>query len=244
MASHIKLIGSSIVLTLFASAFVIAQEKRIAHEDETSAQIPVLHRFHAVIFPMWHTAWPEKNTAILIELLPGIKHYRDSLSEAQLPGILRDKQEAWTKGIEKLQAIVTGYEHATSIGDTAALLDAAEQLHAQYEGLVRITRPVLKELDAFHQTLYMLYHHYVPDWNLEEIAASATTLKERMNVLSNAALPDRLKGKEKAFNTARAKLAEAVAALDASVAVHDRGAFTSRVESMHSDYQALEAIFD
>lgn len=244
MTSHGKLIGSTILLTLFASVFVMAQENRTVLEGETSAQIPVLHRFHEIIFPMWHKAWPEKNTAMLIELLPDIKNYRDSISEVRLPGILRDKQDAWKKGVEKLRTIVVGYEHASSTGDTAALLDAAEQLHAQYEVLVRITRPVLKELDAFHQALYMLYHHHMPDWNLEEIATTTIALKERMVALSNAVLPERLKRKEQEFIDARTRLAASVASLDGSLAARDREAFTSQVESMHSDYQALEAIFD
>lgn len=243
MIPIIRRAGSAVAFTLIASSLVIAQGN-VSHADETVAQIPVLTRFHEVIFAVWHTAWPEKNTAMLIELLPQIKNYSDSLSDAQLPGILRDKQEAWNDGVSKLQTIVTEYGHAASAGDSTALLDAAEQLHAQYEALVRITRPVLKELDAFHQVLYLLYHHYVPDGNLEEIVASTKRLKERMTVLKKAKLPDRLKQKETEFNNARDRLAESVAALDASLAVKDREAFTSQVESMHSDYQALEAVFD
>lgn len=244
MTLPLRFSGSLIILTLLGSISVPAQENGTPHNEETSAQIPVLNRFHEVIFPMWHTAWPEKNVAMLAELLPGIKCYRDSLLVAQLPGILRDKQDTWKRGIERLQIIVDGYDHAASSGDTVALLEAAEQLHAQYEALVRITRPVLKELDAFHQALYMLYHHHMPDWNLDEIATATNTLKERMVALRNAVLPNRLKRKEQEFIDARTRLAASVASLDASLAARDREAFTSQVESMHSDYQALEAIFD
>jgi hypothetical protein len=103
---------------------------------------------------------------------------------------------------------------------------------------------MLEELDAFHQVLYMLYHHHLPDGNVEQITASTKALKERMGILSGASLPDRLKRKEAEFNSARSKLAESVERLDPSLATTDSQAFTSQVEAMHSDYQALEAIFD
>ena len=38
-----------------------------------------------------------------------------------------------------------------------------------YEGLVRIIRPPLPELEAVHQHLYGLYHYYGPGYDLEKI---------------------------------------------------------------------------
>ncbi len=235
---------SSFMITVAAISLVAAQEKKDAYAEETVAQIPSLTEFHEVIFPIWHTAWPEKNTAMLIQLAPDVKRCSNNLAKATLPGILRDKQDIWNEGVTRLQAITAEYENAASPLDSVRLLDAAEQLHAQYEKLVRITRPPLKELDAFHQALYMLYHHYLPDGDLGAIASSTKILNERMVELSNAKLPDRLQKKETAFNDARTKLAGSVAALDASLAGRDREAFAAQVESMHTDYQALEAILE
>lgn len=239
-----RLLISSFIITIAAISIVTAQDKKGAYAEETVAQIPSLTEFHEVIVPIWHTAWPEKNTAMLMELAPEIKRASNNLGEANLPGILRDKQDTWNKGVTKLLAIAADYENAASALDSVKLLNAAEQLHAQYEMLVRITRPPLKELDAFHRVLYMLYHHYMPDGNLEAIASSTRTLNERMAALSNAKLPDRLQKKETAFNDARIKLAGSVAALDASLAGKNRDAFAVQVESMHTDYQALEAILE
>ena len=228
--------------TLFSSAS--ARQTKDTHTDETVAQIPILADFHEVIFKVWHTAWPEKNLAMLSELLPEIKHFSDSLAKVQLPGILRDKEKVWKLNTAKLREIVSEYSTAASPVDSLKLLGAAEKLHAQYEVLVRVTRPVLKEMDAFHQVLYMLYHHYLPEMNQEKLASSVKELKERMTVLEKAALPDRLKKKKTVFHDARATLARSVEALDGSMAKNSPKEFASKVEIMHADYQALEKVFE
>lgn len=234
-------------LLLFAFIFFtpsLAQDAKPIHSVETEAQIPILTEFHEVIFKLWHTAWPEKNTAMLVELLPEIKHFSDSIANVQLPGILRDKEKIWKENTAKLQEIVTEYAKNTAPVDTQKLLNAAEQLHTQYEKLVRITRPVLKEIDAFHQVLYMLYHHYLPGKNQQQIASSVAELKDKMAMLEKATLPDRLKKKEAVFIAARTALARSVKALDVSLAKDKPKEFSARVETMHSDYQALEKVFD
>lgn len=234
-------------LPLFAFIFFtpsLAQDAKPVHSEEIEAQIPILTEFHEVIFKVWHTAWPEKNTAMLVELLPEIKNYSDSIAKVQLPGVLRDKEKVWKENTTKLQEIVTEYARNTAPVDSQKLLNAAEQLHAQFEKLVRITRPVLKEIEAFHQVLYMLYHHYLPDNDVEKIVSSVTKLKEKMAVLEKAALPERWKEKEAAFTEARAVLAQSVKALDSSIAKDKPKEFAASVETMHSDYQALEKVFE
>ena len=61
-------IASMIAFTLSSST--LAQQAKETHADETVAQVPILTDFHEVIFKVWHTAWPEKNLAMLSELLP------------------------------------------------------------------------------------------------------------------------------------------------------------------------------
>jgi hypothetical protein len=235
-------VASMIAFTLFSPT--LARQTEQTNANEMAAQVPILTDFHEVIFKVWHTAWPEKNLAMLSELLPEIKYFSDSLVKVQLTGILRDKQKIWQQNTTKLLEIVSDYAGATSPVDSQKLLDAAERLHAQYEALVRVIRPVLKEMDAFHQSLYMLYHHYLPEKNQEMLVSSVKELKERMAVLNKATLPDRLKKREPAFVEARAALGHSVEALDASMVKDNPEEFTSKVETMHTDYQALERVFE
>jgi hypothetical protein len=214
------------------------------HAHETDSRVAVLNDFHEVIFQIWHTAWPEGNVALLSGLLPQVNQYTDTLSRVTLPGILRDKQEAWDEGIAKLKSIVGEYEAATAPLDSVKLLDAAERLHSQYETLVRIIRPVTKELDQFHQVLYMIYHHYWPNKGLEKLTPAVSSLKEKMAALAKSKLPNRLKQKEEAFAEAKANLVRTVDMLVASDAADNPEKFASDLERVHSKYQALEQVFE
>lgn len=233
-----------IVLIIFMGLYstVKAQNKDVV-VSETKSEIPELSKFHEVIYPLWHTAWPEKNIGMLIELLPEIEKLSADVMKAKLPGILREKQIAWEKGINELNTIIDEYKSATAPVDSQKLLDAAERLHSQYERLVRTIRPALKEIDAFHSVLYMLYHYYLPDWNPEKIRSSVAELEVKMQSLNKAQLPKRLASKQEAFISARKKLDTSVKELKEVVNSNDKSLISKKIEEIHTKYQELDHIF-
>ncbi len=233
-----------VVLLLALASPLTAQD----HSAELSASVPALTKYHTVVFSLWHTAWPKKDTAMMARLLPNLEKGAAAVAAAPLPGILRDKKPAWDAGIGKLNAALAAYRNAVETRETEKLLTAAEDLHRQYEGLVRIVRPVLKELEAFHSVLYMLYHYYWPQGNLPKIRESAAALTEKMAGLDSASLPKRLEAKTGAFTTARTSLGRAVRNLQELVsrapgtpAAED---LRTAVTGLHNSYQALEKVFD
>jgi len=237
-----------VFLILFVGVLVgqplLAQESLRDRTAETSATVPALRKFHTVIFKIWHTAWPNKDDAMLIVLFPEVEKGVIEVANAELPGILRDKQRAWKTGIEKLQDIVKEYRVAIENKQKQPLLDAAEKLHSQYEVLVRVIHPPLKELDDFHAVLYMTYHYYMPQNSIEEIKGSIGKLQEKMVALNNAVLHPRFKGKEEAFRTARNHLDKAVAELAIVVPSNEIGKIKAAIETMHASYKTLEHVFE
>ena len=211
---------------------------------EVSATVPALTEFHKVIFKIWHTAWPNRDYNMLTALLPEIEEGTASIVSAELPGILRDKKPAWEKKVEELRAIVQEYRTAVETKQKQPLLDAAERLHAQYEALVRVIRPPLRQLEEFHVVLYMVYHYYIPGESLDKIRGSVEPLREKMAALSRVTLPTRFKDKEASFKTARKDLEEAVIELDAAVSSNDLGKIKIAVETMHSRYVKLAALLE
>ena len=210
---------------------------------ETVASVPALDAFHEVIFKIWHEAWPKKDTAMLQKLLPDVEKGIESVAAAPLPGILRDKKDAWDEGVRKLQSAGAEYKAAAAAKDDAKLLAAAEALHSRFEGLMRAIRPALKELDEFHAVLYMLYHHYMPKNDLANIRKSAAELAQKMAALSQAKLPERLIDKDHDFQAARGMLAQSVAGLETVIQSGEENTIRDAVEAVHSRYQALEKIF-
>jgi hypothetical protein len=240
----IKRILFIVVFLAFICQPLLSQEPPKDRAAETSATVPALNEFHKVIFKIWHTAWPSKDYDMLTALLPEIEKGVAAVANAELPGILREKKAAWTNGVEKLQAIVKEYKLAIETKQKQSLLDAAEKLHTQFEALVRVIRPSLKELEDFHAVLYMIYHYYMPQDSLEEVKVSVGQLQEKMEVLNKAILPSRFKGKEESFMTARRQLDKAVNELAVMTRSNESEKIKTAVEVTHTSYQAVAKIFE
>ncbi len=233
-----------IFIGVILNTFVICQEHEECSDAELKAEVPELFEFHDVIYKIWHNAWPKKDIKMLVELLPEVERESEKVINAELPGILRDKKQAWQENIEKLKSTVDEYKSASSPVDSQKLLDAAENLHTQYEKLFRAIRPIMKEIEDFHTTLYKLYHYYMPEDNQEKVMSSIKELKEKMNILNKASLPERRKSKEKEFIDARKKLSKSIDDLVKSLKKYNSKKVNSKIEVMHTNYQALEKVFE
>ncbi|RPJ87570.1 MAG: hypothetical protein EHM18_00480 [Acidobacteria bacterium] len=210
------------------------------HDSEAKAEVPALSDFHDVIYVIWHEAWPAKDHAKLRSLLPDIEKGAAAVISAPLPGILHHKKSAWDDGLQALKSTVEEYRTAVKAENNEALMAAAEKLHSNYERLVRVIRPPLRELEDFHASLYMLYHHHLPAYDLAKIKSSSAELKQKMTGLEAAKLPDRLSAKKQDFDKARQELATAVAALEPAVQSGDKAKVTQAVEDVHSRYEATQ----
>lgn len=228
----------AVALVLFAAAAVAAPAQ------ETESAVPELSAFHEVIYPIWHTAYPDKDIAMLKSLVPQVDELAAKVYAAKLPGILRDKQAKYDTGLAEFRKSVEAYDAAAKGADDKALLDAAEALHAKYEMLVRTIRPVLKEMDDFHKVLYVVFHTDLPAKNWEAVRAAAPDLKAKAEAIPQAKLSTRLQPKAEAFAKAAGELVKATDVLAGLGPKADGAAVEQAVLKIHSRYQDLEKIFD
>ena len=98
----------ALTLTL-ALPIAAAARQADPQSHETTSQVPALTAMHEVIMPLWHEAWPAKDTKAMARILPDIDRHVKAVSAAKLPGILRDKQAAWDAGVKQLQAGAEAY---------------------------------------------------------------------------------------------------------------------------------------
>jgi len=229
-----------LMLVCGLSAWALAQEQTA----ETKSEVPELTAFHDVIYPIWHTAYPDKDYKALRSFVPQINELAAKIYGAKLPGILREKEAKWKEGVAQLKKSVDDYNAAAAGNDDQALLKAAEALHAKYESLVRTLRPVLKEMDDFHQILYVVYHKYLPNKEYDKIRGAGADLVAKAEAVTKATLPTKLEAKAGAFKTAAGELLEAAKALDAAGQAHDHTGMEKGVDTLHAKYQALEKLFD
>jgi len=213
--------------------------------DETNGRVPELDGFHKPIYALWHEAWPAKDIAKLKALFPDVEKAYNTLASAKLPGILREKKTKWDEKLKVLSQSVTDYKKAVEENNNDGILKAAESVHMNYEQMVRVVRPVLAELDAFHQNLYLLHHYYMPDHRADKIAASADSLLAKMSALNAAELPKRLEAKKTQFATARKNLDEAVKLFGEGVKAKKAQEELAKLESaVHARYEVLEKVFE
>jgi hypothetical protein len=215
-----------------------------AQTEETESSVPELSAFHDVIYPIWHSAYPEKDYDALRKFVPEINRLAENLYKATLPGILRDKSARWEEGLSELKKAVNDYNRAASGNDEEALLNAAEELHAKYEMMVRIIRPVLNEVDEFHKVLYIVYHKYLPEMEFDKIAEASPDLVLKAEAITQAQLPQRLAAKAEPFEAAAKELLEASKALKEKCETQDPEIIVKAVEALHTKYQNLEKIFE
>jgi len=214
-----------------------------AQTDETQYSVPALDHLHEIIYPIWHTAYPQKDVAALRGFAPEINRLAGALLAAKLPGILQDRQAKWTDGLAAFKKTAEAYVKASDSKNDQDLLNAAEALHSGFEMLNRIVRPVPQEVMDFHRGLYVVYHTDLPARDYGRIRAVAGDLQAKAEAVLKANLSRRFESKKDAYLAAAAALLNAVKAL-AAVAPGNDAALAPAVEAMHSRYQDLEKVFD
>ena len=224
-----------------------AAEKTAAAEisqEELSASVPALSALHEVIYPLWHSAYPDKDYALIKELLPQADTLVAALDAAELPGILREKQQEWSDKKANLKETLAKLHAAADANDEAEMLAQTEAFHAGYEQLVRTIRPVVPALESFHQELYKLYHYYAPAFDLAKIREEAATMQAKIAPLKEAALPQRLAEREAEYKLAVQELEAAVGEFAEKAKSDGKEEILAAVEKVHTAYQKAEKLFD
>lgn len=239
MSSKIHLV---IVLLLFGSFQLLAQTN--FDSTEIKSDVPALGDFHDVIYPIWHVAYPSKDYASLRNYVNDINAGAQKIYDAKLPGILQDKQEMWTKGVDEFKVAAEEYKKIAAGEDNELLLKAAENLHSKFESLIRIVHPVVPELDSFHQVLYMIYHKYLPQEDFKQIDAVIDDLVARAEVLTKVKLKRNDPELQRKFDTFSIQLLHSTEKLREQIKSNNNEMVKLGVEDVHRSYQKIEALFE
>lgn len=235
----------SILLFIATVLFAVnANAQHTIDSTEITSSVPELMDFHDVIYVIWHEAYPAKDIAALKGMVEKIKPYMEKINSAQLPGILKDKNSKWQEGLKVLNESAANYYKIAEGGDDQAMLDAAEKFHADYEMMVRILRPVSKEVDSYHKDLYVIYHKFYPSKDYKSIEGIIDGMITKAEACIDAKLPKRLEAKTDSYKAVAKELVAKTQALKEALKTNDAKTIDKAVEDMHSKYQDLEKTFD
>ena len=242
MKNKLAVLLFSLILLAALTQFTFAQDSSLV--QETSSSVPELIEFHDVIYLIWHEAYPNKDYEALRNYVNDVNEYALKLYDAQLPGILRDKEEKWNEGIAEFKIAVEDYNTAAEGNDDEQLLNAAETLHSKFEMMIRIIKPVLKEVDEFHKVLYVIYHKYLPEKDYESIKSVSEELQQKAEAITTAKPTRRIEPMVEQFNTAANELLTATNELVETCQSDNNEMIETAIENIHTKYQNLEGVFD
>jgi len=234
------------VILLIAVSFIAinVNAQHTIDSTEITSSVPELSEFHDVIYVIWHEAYPNKDIAALKGMVDKIKPYMDKINSAKLPGIAQDKDAKWNEGLKVLNASAESYYKMAEGSDEQAMLDAAEKLHADYEMMVRILRPVNKEVDSYHKDLYVIFHKYYPSKDYKSIEGLIDGMISKAEACVNSKLPKKLEGKTDEYQKLTKELVEKTMALKDALKTNDGAIIDKAIDIMHSKYQDVEKLFD
>ena len=233
------------VFLVFATKISFSQVK--IDSLEITSSVPALNDFHEIIFPIWHTAYPAKDINALKRYVPQIKASMEAINNAALPGILKDKEADWKNQLKELNVAAENYYKASEGNDDEALLVAAEKLHFNFEMMNRVIKPVLKEIDDYHQILYIIYHKLYPDKKYDEIAKLMDILIEKADAITKYPqdkLKKRLGDNISKFDLASKELYNATVSFKEVLNGYDLMKKDEAVLHVHTMYQNLESVFE
>ena len=231
-----------LILAMFLCSDLKAQNE--IDSSEIKWRVQELSDFHEVIYVIWHEAYPSKDIATLKSFVPEIKAHIEKINNVTLPGILHDKADKWKEGLSVLNASAGQYYAAAEGNDDQAMLDAAEELHSKYEMMVRTVAPVMKEVDIYHQLLYVIYHKYLPGKDYTSISNVMDDLITRAENIKTGKMSKRAESKKDEFFAVTDELIQATKSLKETIATNDQTQIDAAVEVMHTKYQKLEQLFD
>lgn len=240
-----KLLVSILLLTVFFYSEVAFAQTSI-DSAEITWTVKELMDFHEIIYPMWHDAYPSKDYEALKGFVPQIKSNMEALNNAKLPGILRDKETVWQIRLKEFNTAAEEYYSVANTNDEQALLEAAEKLHTGFERMVRVVRPAFKEVDEFHQTLYIIYHKLLPDSKYDEIAGLADVMIAKAEAIVNYPqdrLKKRLGDKIEKYNASVKELYNSALTLKEVLQGNNPDKKKEAIESVHTAYVQLDSLF-
>lgn len=232
-----------VILLLFVSCLTLHSQEE-PKPSETSWDVPELFSFHDVIYQIWHTAFPNKDINMLRGFKDDVNTGAEKIFEVKLSGILRDKEDKWKEGVEKLRSSVESYKRASEGNDDQAMLDAAEELHSDFEMLVRIIKPMSKEIDDYHQTLYMIYHYYYPEKDYIKLKEASLDLHSKAGIIESSDIPRRALNKKDEYLSLVRNLFTASEKFMLAMQNNDLEKIDELVGEVHTKYQELEHLFD
>jgi hypothetical protein len=225
-----------------------------ARTEQDSTAVPdtidrvkmAMEDFHQVMMPLWHESFPKQDYQTIREKAPMLRERLMVLIRVQPPAKLKEDEEKLRDFQAKRQELafhVTQVGLAAKDGPDSTLASAFEGMHWAYEELEKVFAEPLKELESFHETLYLLWHKALPERDYKTIKETAQVLKTEADSLMKASLPEGCKVKKEEFDKRRGALKDEVYQLAEKSERGTEDEIDLSLKAVHDKFVELNQLF-
>jgi len=220
------------------------KEEKAPITEMKKPKVEGIREFHEVLFPVWHTYFPEGDFKSIRQAVPEFKRTMGILMKVELPQFYHNVKEDFENKRQDLNLAVEKLESVAQSGDDKMLAKAVEDMHTAFERMARVLAPRIKELEDFHLVLYPLWHQAMPKKDYQGIKEAIPSLQAKMDALMKAQLREKFKGIETQFVEKRDKLNETVSELADVCQKNEDQKIIDKLTQMHEAYRSLDEVFE
>jgi hypothetical protein len=232
------------VLLLFTTAAFAGDEGGHVCPANRAAEagFDAYETFHAVMAPLWHKAWPDKNYEALIAGGAEFEKQIDGIKELK-PDIKSEERLAtFTKRRDLLVKHVNAYVEAAKNGDGEKCYEILPELHDAFELSASALAPIrYPELTGLLVTSNIIVEQHIPDANDEGIKGSTETLTRKMKTLQETEIPKELHYREEALRKDFEELNKLVAMMQECCDKNDMEGYQKHAATLN---ERLVAVID
>ena len=185
---------NKIVRVLFTAVLLLGARCLCQNKNEVylnKEDVSAIRNFELKLEPVLSKACADKDYRALRSVKGEVNEYAQKIYSIRLKGELKDKKASWDAGIKGFRIAVSEYYKSVSGNNSTALLEAAVRLHAAFEKLLRIIRPVSLEIDEFQSVFYLLYNKYLPNEEYDKMLSLKEKLVDKAEAIKKGKVPEK-----------------------------------------------------
>jgi hypothetical protein len=150
-------------------------------------------KFHEILAPVWHKAWPEKDYDALLSAATEFETAFEDVEKHEPTFETEARKTRFENRSKALGEVIKQYAEAAGKGDKEAVYEMMPSLHDAFELAASSLLPVkYPELEGMQITTGVVIKQHIPENNTEGIIGSTETLITQVAALTEESVPDDL----------------------------------------------------
>lgn len=206
---------------------------------------PALLEFHTALFNIWVEVYPNHDWDALRSALPDLVSKMGALENTQPPEFYQGNISVFFQRLKVLSKAVSALSGKAENHEDPALSGALTAVYNGFYTLVQSVQLRPRELDEFHDVLFLMWHDDYPAKNIKALKRHLPDLKMKMEGIIMAKLGTQFINIHKMdFGFAAVELEKCIEELDRQASAGHEEKTWAELKNIQLKYMMLDRIFD